>query len=48
MWYPGTEPMLRFWNAENKHVSEAGEFTVSVGYADHMKFSLNGLGPIRF
>lgn len=32
-----TEPMLRFWNAENKHVSEAGEFTVSVGYADHMK-----------
>jgi hypothetical protein len=27
--------MLRFWNAENKYISEAGEFTLSVGYADH-------------
>jgi beta-glucosidase len=30
-----TEPMLRFWNMENKHVSENGEFGISVGYADH-------------
>ena len=29
------EPMLRFWNAENKLVSEAGEFCLMVGYADH-------------
>ena len=29
------EPMLRFWNAENQCISEAGEFTLSVGYADH-------------
>ncbi len=34
-----TEPMLRLWNAENKFVSEAGEFTLSVGYADHMVFT---------
>ncbi len=38
------EPMLRFWNIEHKFVSEAGEFTLSVGYADNMiyteKFSL--------
>ena len=34
-----TEPMLRFWNAENKFVSELGEFTVSVGYADHFSFT---------
>ena len=33
------EPMLRFWNAENRYVSEAGAFTLSVGYADHMAFS---------
>lgn len=31
-----TEPMLRFWNAENQHVSEPGEFTLSTGYADHL------------
>ena len=30
-----SEPMLRFWNAENKHISEPGDFTLSVGYADH-------------
>ena len=33
------EPMLRFWNAENQYVSEAGAFTLSVGYADHMALS---------
>ena len=30
-----TEPMLRFRNAENRFVSEAGAFTLFVGYADH-------------
>ena len=30
-----TEPMLRFWDAECNHVSEAGEFDLFVGYADH-------------
>ncbi len=35
-----TEEMLRFWNAENKYVSEPGEFTVSVGYANHMYHTL--------
>lgn len=30
-----TEPMLRFWNAENQFLSEAGEFRLMVGYADH-------------
>ena len=30
-----TEPMLRLWNMENKHVCENGEFRLSVGYADH-------------
>lgn len=30
------EPMLRFWNNENKFVSEPGEFNLSVGYADHL------------
>ncbi|MBQ9940548.1 MAG: glycoside hydrolase family 3 C-terminal domain-containing protein [Clostridia bacterium] len=34
-----TEPMLRFWNADNEFVSERGEFEISVGYADHMKFT---------
>ena len=29
------ESMLRFYNAENKCLSEAGEFRLSVGYADH-------------
>ncbi len=31
-----TEAMLRFWDAEQNFVSEKGEFTVSVGYADNM------------
>ena len=30
------EPMLRFWNNENQFVSEAGEFKLSVGYADNL------------
>lgn len=30
------EPMLRFWNHENKFVSEPGKFHVSTGYADHL------------
>ncbi len=30
-----TEEMLRFYNAECKHVSEAGEFVIFTGYADH-------------
>lgn len=30
-----TEPSLRFWNAQNKLISEPGEFEVFVGYADH-------------
>ncbi len=31
------EEMLRFWNNENKFESEAGEFHISTGYADHLK-----------
>ena len=31
-----TEPMLRFWNNEQKHVSEPGAFELSAGYADHL------------
>lgn len=31
-----TEPQLRFWNFENQHVSEPGEFRLSTGYADHL------------
>jgi len=31
-----TEQMLRFWNNENKFVSEPGEFKISTGYADHL------------
>ena len=34
-----TEPMLRFWNYQNQFVSEKGEFTISVGYADHFAFT---------
>ena len=34
-----TEPMLRFWNINNQFVSEKGEFTISVGYADHFAFT---------
>lgn len=33
-----TEPMLRFWNNEHKHVSEPGEFELFTGYADHLLF----------
>lgn len=29
------EDMLRLWNPCNEYVSEAGEFTLMVGYADH-------------
>lgn len=35
------EEMLRFWNNENKLVSETGEFEVFTGYADHKYFSEN-------
>jgi beta-glucosidase len=31
-----TEPMLRFWNFENRFVSEPGLFRLSTGYADHL------------
>ncbi len=31
-----TEPMLRFWNFEQKFVSEPGDFELSVGCADHL------------
>ena len=34
-----TEPMLRLWNPENEFVSERGDFTISVGYADHFAFT---------
>lgn len=34
-----TEETLKFWNIENKFVAEKGEFTVSVGYADHFAFT---------
>ncbi len=30
-----TEPMLRFWNFEDRHVSEPGTFRLMAGYADH-------------
>lgn len=30
------EEMLRFWNNEQKFVSEPGEFDISTGYADHL------------
>ncbi len=30
------EPMLRFWDNDHKKISEAGEFLVSTGYADHL------------
>ena len=30
-----SEPMLRFWNAQNQYISEEGEFDIFVGYADH-------------
>ncbi len=34
-----TEENLRFWNNENKFVSEPGEFNISTGYADHLMFT---------
>ena len=34
-----SEPMLRLWNAKGEFLSERGEFTVSVGYADHFAFT---------
>ena len=33
------ESMLKFWNYKNEFASENGEFTVSVGYADHFAFT---------
>ena len=30
------EPMLRFWGNDHKKISEAGEFLISTGYADHL------------
>ena len=30
------EPMLRFWGNDHKKISEAGEFHISTGYADHL------------
>ena len=30
-----SEPDLRFWDARCRHISEAGDFSVFVGYADH-------------
>ncbi len=36
-----TEPMLRFYDFNCNHISEAGEFTLSTGYADHLIFSQN-------
>ncbi len=30
------EQMLRYWNHENKFVSDPGEFQISTGYADHL------------
>ena len=31
-----TEPMLRFYDAACRWVSEPGEFNLSTGYADHL------------
>ena len=33
------EPMLRFWNNQQRYASEPGEFHVSTGYADHLLFT---------
>ena len=30
------EPMLRFYGNDHKKISEAGEFHISTGYADHL------------
>ena len=34
-----TEPMLRFWTMDGKHISEKGEFELMIGYADHFVLS---------
>ena len=31
-----SEPQLRFWNFECRHVSEPGRFEISTGFADHL------------
>ncbi len=33
------EDMLRFYDSECRYISEPGDFTLSVGYADHMRFT---------
>lgn len=33
------ETMLRFWNNEQKLVSEPGLFEISTGYADHLIYT---------
>lgn len=33
------EPMLKLWTPKGEFISEPGEFTVSVGYADHFHFT---------
>lgn len=33
------ESMLRIWNNKNEYVSEAGEFEISTGFADHLIFT---------
>lgn len=33
------EAMFKFWNNENQFVSEAGEFQISTGYADHLLYT---------
>lgn len=34
-----TEPMLRFWDADCRFISEPGEFALSCGYADHLQLT---------
>lgn len=34
-----TEEMLRFWNSEDRHVTEAGEIQLMIGHADHFVLS---------
>ncbi len=36
-----TEPMLRFYDFDCNYISEAGEFVLSTGYADHLILSQN-------
>ena len=33
------EEQLRFWSFDCRHISEAGEFEISTGYADHLKLT---------